>query len=60
MFVFQSDVLKKEQQLVKDAAEFLLVHQIPAFVSSSGLVDKNLNLKYKVSVISTIGPDKYF
>ena len=32
-FYLQCDVYKKDKQLVKDIAEFLLVHQIPAFVS---------------------------
>ena len=30
---FQSDGHKREKELVKEAAEFLITHQIPAFVS---------------------------
>ena len=30
---FQSDAHQREKELVKEAAEFLITHQIPAFVS---------------------------
>ena len=33
LWIFQGEMLNKEKQLVKDAAEFLLTRQIPAFVS---------------------------
>ena len=32
-FFYQSEQFQKEKQLVKDAAEFLVLHQIPTFVS---------------------------
>lgn len=32
-FCLQGETYKKEKQLVKDAAEFLVLHQIPSFVS---------------------------
>lgn len=35
LFLFQSDHFQRQKKLVKDAAEFLVLHQIPSFVSSS-------------------------
>ena len=32
--VLQGEMLTREKQLVKDAAEFLVIHQIPSFVST--------------------------
>ena len=30
---YQTDVLQREKLIVKDASEFLVLHQIPSFVS---------------------------